>query len=256
MKKKILTIVLTALLLLSMTVLGVSTVFQVETVTLSARLTSNAGVTAESLQEEIATAYEKQSILSSNEKKAEKIVEKYPYLRLVSFKKSYPDKLTFTVVEESETYAVEGENGYAILNGAGVIVAMRKEANNREDKAPNLLLKGLTVTGKVGDTPTGDDAWSSMFSLCKAVDTALGSIRVNVVSAEVLMRAPQSVYLMTMREGVKIYVETPDTFTEEKGKAAIEKYLSLTDEERMKGRITVRTVAEKTVAEYKMVDEF
>ncbi len=256
MKKKLLTITLTALLLLSVAALGISTVFRVERVTLDARLTARAGVTAEDLQEELKSAYERESIFSVDEKKAEEIVKKYPYLRVVRFEKGYPSGLTVTVVEDSETYAVAAENGYYILNSEGIVVEFRAEANNRVDNAPNLLIEGLTVTGKVGEVLTGDPAWQTTFALCNAVDKSLDGIRRNVVRIEVLSRSPQTFYLLTMREGVKIYIEEPALSTEEKGKVAIEKYLSLSDGERIAGRITVRLLDGRAVAEYKNVDEF
>ncbi len=254
MKKKLLTIVLTALLLLSMAALGVSTVFRVEKVSLVARLTPQAGVTAETLQEELKKAYAKDSIFAVNDKKAEKVIAGYPYLRIISFKKGYPNGLTVTVVEDTETYAVEATGGYYILNAQGIVVEFRAQANNREDNAPNVLVKGLTVAGRVGSTLSGDNAWGSMLALCDSVDVALGGIRRNVTVAEVYGRTPQCFYRLTMAEGVKIYIADPDVLTQEKGRAAIEKYLSLLDTERMTGRITVRAIEGQVIAEYKPTD--
>ncbi len=256
MKKKLLTIILTVLLLLSIAALGVSTVFRVEQVTLIARLTPQAGITAEGLQEELERAYDKDGIFSVNDEKAERVVAKYSYLRVIGFKKSYPNAITVTIVEDTETYAVESEGGYYVLNAEGIVVAHRAEANNRGDGAPNLLVKGLTVTGKVGGTLSGDNAWGAMLALCQSVDDALGGIRRNVILAEVYRRTPQCFYRLTMAEGVKIYIVEPDLFTNEKGVAAIEKYLSLSAEERLTGRITVRIVEGEVIAEYKSVDEF
>ncbi len=256
MKKKLLTIILTALLLLSTAALGVSTVFRVEQVTLIARLTPQAEVTAEGLQAELEKAYAKDSIFSVKDNEAEKVVSKYSYLRIIEFKKSYPNAITVTVVEDTETYAVESEGGYFVLNGEGIVVAHRAEVNNREDGAPNLLVKGLTVTGKVGGTLSGDSAWGSMLALCQGVDDALNGIRRNVTLAEVYRRTPQCFYRLTMAEGVKIYIEEPDLLTDEKADVAIEKYLSLSGEERLTGRIAVRVVEGQAVAEYKSVDEF
>ncbi len=256
MKKKLLTIVLTTLLLLSMGALGLSTVFRVEQVTLIARLTPQAEVTAEGLQAELEKAYDKDSIFSVSDKKAEKVISNYSYLRVIGFKKSYPNALTVTVVEDTETYAVESEGGYYVLNAEGIVVAHRAEANNREDGAPNLLVKGLTVTGKVGGNLSGDSAWGAMLALCQGVDDALGGIRRNVILAEVYRRTPQCFYRLTMAEGVKIYIEEPELLTDKKATLAIEKYLSLSGEARLTGRIAVRTVEGQVIAEYKSVDEF
>ncbi len=256
MKKKILTIALTALLFLSAVALGVSTVFRVEEVTLIASLTPQASVTAPDLQAELKKAYERESTFSLNSAKAKEIVKKYPHLRVTGFERKYPNALEITVAEDTETYAVQTENGYYILSDAGIVVELRDDASNRFDGAPNVLIQGLRVTGSVGGELSGDSAWASMRGLCSAVDKALGGIRKNVISVEVLARAPQTYYLISMREGVRIYIDDPASLTAEKGAAAMEKYLSLTDGERMTGRITVHTIEGKAVADYKAIDEF
>ncbi len=256
MRKKVLTITLTILLFLSVAALAVSTVFRVERVGVIARLTAQAGVSAEDLQKELQAAYEKDSTFSVDKDKAEEIVGKYPYLRITGFEKNYPDGLVITVVEDCERYAVESANGYYILNAEGVVVEFRAEANNRLDNAPNVLLKNLTLSGEVGGTLSGDPTWNSMLTLCNAMDKALGGIRKNVVSMEVWKPSSKTYYSIAMREGVKVYVEEPSLLTEEKAKSAVDKYLSLTDEERMTGRITVHVIEGVAIAEYKKVDEF
>ncbi len=253
MKKKALTILLTAVLFLSVAALAVSTVFRVERVGVIARLTSQATVTAETLQKELEKAYEKDSTFSVTQDKADEIVEKYPYLRITGFEKSYPDGLIITVVEDYERYAVETDNGYYILNGEGVVVELRADANNRFDGAPNVILKNLTLSGEVGGTLSGDSTWSAMRTLCDRMDKELGGIRKNVVSVEVWKPASKTYYIVTMREGVQIYVEDPALLTEEKAKSGIDAYLSLTDEERMTGRIAVHTIDGEAVAEYSPV---
>ncbi len=256
MKKKVLTVLLTGLLLLSLTALGISTLFRVEKVALFARFSAQTEVTEEELQAELIDAYKKESIFSADKKKAEKIVEKYPYLRIVGYTKSYPDKLSFWVVEDSETYAVATEKGYYILNAEGILVDERADNYNREDNAPNVLVRGVTASGRLGEALEGDDAWQTMLSLCRSMDNALGGIRKNVDSVEVFTRAPQTVYLFRMREGVSIYIEQSNALTKEQAEAAIEKYFSLSQEERMRGRITVRAVEGEALAEYKQTDEF
>ncbi len=250
MKKKILTIALTAALFLAAVALGMSTVFRVHEVALVTRFTANSGVTAEELHKELHEEYQKDGIFSVSADKAKKIVEKYPYLRVTGFEKSYPSGIKITVVEDTETYAVEAENGYYILSAEGVVVELREKANNREDNAPNLVMKGLTLTGKVGEYLTGDDAWASMLTLCRSVDEALGGIRKNAISVEVMMRSPETIFVFKMKEGVEIHVEEPSVLTKEKGEEAVNAYLSLSDEERMKGKIYVYADGGKAIAKY------
>jgi hypothetical protein len=88
------------------------------------------------------------------------------------------------------------------------------------------------------------------------MDETLGGIRSNVQSVEILARAPETFYLIKMREGVKIYVGNPSTLTVEKAKKAMDKYMALSDAERITGRLTVRDSEGEVVVSYSSIDEF
>ena len=79
-KRKVLVIVLTALIFLSVSVLGVSTVYRVDNVIVRAPVVSEAAkAEAQALQEKLAKAYDKQSIFSANDELAKEIVAEFPY---------------------------------------------------------------------------------------------------------------------------------------------------------------------------------
>ena len=90
-KKNVLVIVLTALIFLSVAVLGVSTVYRVNTVAVRAPVVSEMAKTeAEQLQEKLTAAYDKQSIFSANDELAKEIVSQFPYFNITGFEKNTP----------------------------------------------------------------------------------------------------------------------------------------------------------------------
>ncbi len=249
MKKKALIVLLTALLFLSAAALGVSTVFRVDTVTLRAEVSAANQPKAVQMQKELLALYQRDSIFTSKRAQAEKLVEKYPDFRLTGFVKSYPNKLVISVVEGVETYEVESASGNRYALGADGIV-LKILSPEEVGAEGNVLLKGVQVRGEVGGTLFGDDCFDSLLALSKGLDKKLGGIRKNVLSVEVLYRSPEIVYLIRMREGVTVRVDTPSERTVEKANAAMDKYLSLSDAQRMRGSILVGTNAEGIFAEY------
>lgn len=258
MYKKVLTIFLTAILFLAAVFLGGATVFRIDDVALVATVVSNqAKADADKLQEEIESLYDGASIFSVDESAVNELLKEYPYLRLTGFEKAYPNKIIVTLLEEAELYAVErAEGGYYVLGKSGIVLDIRNFNQNRLDEEANVVLSGLTLTGKKGETLSGDDCWAAMFALCNAMDEKLGGIRSNVISVEVLSRSPEIFYKVTMREGVKIYFNDPAVMTEEKAQEAMDAYMALSNEERMTGRITVRSAEGEVLVAYSPEDEF
>ncbi len=257
MKKKLITVFLTVLVFLSAVTLGVSTVFRVDTVTVKVTAVSERAQTeAAQLKAELEGLYKSESIFSVDSSKLNKAITGYPYFRVTGFVKYYPNKILVSITEDAEVYAVErAAGGYYVLGRDGSILEIREGAENRLDGANNVVLKKLNVQGERGGVLTGDDCYPAMLTLCQSMDGALGGIRRNVLSVEVLYREPETFYLITMKEGVKIYVGNPSALTEQKAVAAVNEYLSLSDAERMTGRITVREDDGKVLVAYSPQDE-
>lgn len=259
MKKNVLVIILTSIVFLSSVFLGVATVYRVDAVLVETQIVTQAAEEeAESLQKQLLDAYDKKSYFSVDDKKAKEIVAQFPYFRLVSFKKSSPNRIIVKVAEDEEVYAVAvagEENRYYILNDSGAVLGERESYANRLDGENNLLIKGLNVTGSQDGKLVGDDTWEYVLSLCKSLSKELGGIRRNVTSVEVL-KLTDTIVRITMREGVKIYVGNPNKEAEAKAKAAVETYLGLSDEERITGRIAVSDNNGELVIGYAKKDEF
>ena len=259
MQKKILVIILTALVLLSGSTLGFSAVYRVRDLTLNLScVTQEACAEGEKLQKALEEAYEKRSMFTVKEKEANKVLAQYPYFCLSKFEKSYPQRLIITVTENAEIYAVEKEAGkeYLILGSDGTLLEIREDYSNTLNGAANVLLKGIHVTGTFGEIPTGDDCFITMLTICQSFSEKLDGIRRNVVSVEVIRRVPELLFKVTMREGVAIYFNAPGEYTEEKVAKAVLVYQSLQQDEKLTGRIYIFENAGEVLYQYSSVDEF
>ncbi len=257
-QKKFWVILLSAILFLSGALLGFSAVYRVEKVTLESYLVSDeAKVQAETLQERLEEAYVRESIFFANEDEAREIMKEFPYFRLVGFEKSHPNRLIVKITEDAEVYAVETKDtGYYILGEDGTVLGSRETPENVLNGAENVILKGLSVVGENGKLPTGDLHFNSVLTLCKELSSLFGGIRGNVVSVEVFTREPETIYRVTMREGVKLYFGAPAQKTREKAEAAVEAYRGLTDEQKLSGRIVISANGEEIFTDYLSRDEF
>lgn len=246
-KKNLLIILLTALVFLSAAVLGVATVYRVNEVTVYAPVVSDeAEAEAEAFKDRLLQAYDKQSTLFLNREEADEIVADFPYLRIVSFKKSYPNRLVVEVREDAEVYAVPVPNkagAYYILNADGVVLGEREDPTNRSTGGHNVILQGtqetpLAVTGTKGQTLSGDEALDVLFAFAKKVSEQLGGIQRNVLSIEVVRPASaveETLFKLATEEGVVLYVRNPAHRTEEKAVRLIEEYAKLGDREKTSG---------------------
>ncbi len=265
-RKKWLIILLTVLVFLSSTVLGVSSVYRIDEVLVEAKtISSFAEEEAEDLQERLLDAYKKQFTPFAKEEEAYAVVEDFPYFRITKIEKSYPNRIIVRVTEDDEVYAVADgneEGKYCILNKEGTVLGVREDYANRSDatgKAQNVLIKGVSVSGKKGETLTGDDELSYLFNVCAKMDDLLNGIRRNIVSVEKIRQgsSEKTVTLkLTTYEGVCIYIQNPSEKAEEKATAAVEAYLTLADGERTRGMIAVTEVEGAVKALYSDKDVF
>ncbi len=258
MQKRFWVIVLSAIIFLSGAVLGVSAVYRVDKVTVEASLVSKeAEIEAQALQKRLEEAYDKDSIFLASDREARNVLEEFPYFRLIGFEKAHPNRLIVKIIEDAEVYAVETHDiGYYILGEDGTVLGVRDTHINTLNGAENVQIKGISVTGKNGSIPTGDEQFPTVLTLCKEFSSLLGGIRSNVVSVEVIRREPDTIYRITMREGVNLYFGEPSEKLKEKVEAAVAKYMSLTNEEKLTGRIVVSELREEIFTSYAAKDEF
>lgn len=250
-------IVLTVIVFLAAATLGVTTVYRVNAVTLDVSVISDAArQEAEALQKNLLGRYEGQNIFLADTAEAEEEFSAFPYFRLLSFRREYPNRLVIGASEDAEVFAVEQSDGtYCILGADGTVLGIRSDYANRSDGAANVVLKGLSASGEKGEILGGDECIPALLSFCAEADALLNGFRSNVVSLEVVRptSSPENMYFcLSMREGVKIFVFNPANLTAMKAERAFGFYLGtqpdhpgeenpkwLTDADRLGGRITV-----------------
>lgn len=247
-KKNLLVILLTAIIFIAGAVLGVTAVFRVNEILVVAPVVSETAKTeAEDLKNKLLKAYDKKSIFSADASVAKNVVLEFPYFHITKFEKAYPNRLIVTVKEGEEVYAVRQTDSedYYILDEKGTVLEIRESTKNRVDGAENVLIIGepaLSLSGEKGKTIVGDSCLDTLFSFCKEVSTKLNGIRINVASVAVLRPASsetETLFKLSMREGVTLYVRNPAKDTVLKAQTAVDKYLSLSDSEKLKGAILV-----------------
>lgn len=258
-KRSIITILLTILVFSAAVVLGVSSVYRVNAVTLEVSVISEvAEEEADSLQEKLLSRYQSESIFFVDERAAEEEFAAFPYFRMVSFRKQYPNRLVIEATEDAEMFAVEkGDGNYYILGPDGTILGVRGDTANRSDGGANVVVTGLSASGEKGEVLGGDGCIPALLSFCRAADSVLNGLRSNVVSVEVVRPTSSSedmYFCLSMREGVKIYVHNPENLTAAKAERALGFYLGtlpdrpeesedrqewMTDAKRLGGRIIV-----------------
>lgn len=260
-KKTIWIIVLTAVIFVSMATLGITSVYRVDTVTLNASVISEeANMEAALLQTRLEEAYDKRSSFGVDKAEAEKILADFPHFRLTGFEKSYPNRIIVSVTEDAEVYAVPvGEGNYYILGADGMVLGIRDSYINRLDGAANVFLNGLQVSGDKGMQLSGDECLEPLLEFCQKASKTLSGLRRNVISVDVIRNTSvleEALFKVSMREGVKIYIGNPTQLTEEKARLAMEKYLSLSDEDRLIGRIAVSDRDGDVIVSYSKKDDF
>ena len=240
-KKTIVTVILTLVVVLSATVRGVANVFRVDGVVLNAPVVSEAAKgEAEALQKELEECYAGASTLFAGEEAALEVLEKYPYFRLTAFERKFPNLLVIEATEDAEVYAVESGNEYLILSASGTVLGKRATPTNRADGAENVVIRGVNVSGELGEKIGGTDGIEAILALTNELDAAFGGIRSNLLSVEVERHGTVHQLTLQMREGVTVYVIKPSDFTRSKAEKIANVYLSLSDRERLTGSIVRR----------------
>jgi hypothetical protein len=235
--KKVLVIILTALMFCATVFIGVANVYRVSGVTLDVNTVSDvAKEEAKLLQEELAEVYLGESTLFATDTLACEVVEKYPYFRLTKFEKQNPDVLRIEVTEDVESFAVQVEGGYMILSQTGTVLDIREDSKNRADGEENIIVVGGNPVGEICDTVSGA-GFAALLKMCSIMSESLNGVRSNVERI-VFKNVEEDGYVsLQMREGVKINIVRPHVLTEAKAEAFTKVYLALEDEQRLTGFI-------------------
>lgn len=255
-KKNVLIIILTALLLLSAALLGVSNVYRVDSVCVQATTVSQqAQEEVGELQARLEEAYCGENAFFATREVADEMIAKFPYFIITSFEKAYPNRIVIGIAEDAEVFALPSVDGtsYYILNENGTVLDVRTDYNNRVDGYANLLITGLEVVGEKGGVLSGDPLLQSAVDYCKALSARLEGIRRNILKIEVsnpTASLADSIFKIYTREGVIIYVQNPQSALQEKVEKAFNAYMGISSSQRLEGTIVVVDGENGVKAEY------
>ena len=241
-KRVIISTIVSFVLLLAVVIAGLNAIFTVTAIHAEFSVYSADGQNEASLlKEELDRLKGKSSVfLDLNEVK--ETVEKYPSFSAVSVQKEYPAGVAVNVRERKETFSCPVEEGFAVLDEEGSFLYLKKENENRLGGA-NILLENFRFSFSERERAKGQYA-DDLFAVFGAFSERLTEIRANVVKAEFVTPASESTarnhfLYFYMREGVEIRIKNPSELTKEKAFAAVDKYLALSDIERVEGVIDV-----------------
>lgn len=238
-KKVILSTIISFVLLFAVVAAGLNAIFTVTVVQSDFSVYSDdARAETEELKKKLDKFVGKSSTFLDL-KDVEKTVEEVPAFCVTQIKKKYPEALVVSVRERKETYAFAVNGGYALLDEEGYYLYEKEENINRLDKKENILLEGFDFTVSDREFVKGEYA-EALFQMFGVFEAALTEIRANVTAASFIKASSSIAYFqIRMREGVVINLYAPAQMTSEKAQAAVEKYLSLTDSQRVEGTISV-----------------
>ena len=126
-RQKILVAVISVVLFLAALLLGANTVFSVSRIDIAFGVSSpQARADSLALQRTLEEEYLGENIFFVQRDRVTAAFDGYPYLSVISFEKSYPDKLVLSVEEKLESYAaaVEEESGtvFYMLSADGSVL--------------------------------------------------------------------------------------------------------------------------------------
>lgn len=243
-KKKFVTILLSVVLFIAIAVLGVANVYRVDSVSLVAStISAEAKEEAKELQKRLNEIYMGGNTLFVDEKAAEVVLDDFPYFRITAFQRQFPNHLVVEAKEDEEVFAVRDGDGYYILGLDGIVLGHRNTIENRSDGIPNVLVTGVTTGGQSGGKATGGAAVDGFVTIGKtmaSIEGMGGGIRSNVLEIEIAPLASDTTcMIIRMKEGVTAYVYDYETDSVEKATKLTNLYLSLSDQQKLTGKITV-----------------
>ena len=261
--KIILTSVVAFLVLLAVIAAGINAVYTVTIVRTDFVVRSTEGMRdAETLQTELDEQFLGKSTTFLKLEDVEETIGKYRNFRIESLQKKFPRAVELTLSEREEEIVFEvGSGQYAVLDADGVFLYEKDSLENRTG-GRNVLLENFAFTVAENGTVDGE-YFPEVVAVLSVLSEKLNSVRANVLSIRFDSAGADSnknnhSFLISMREGVAIRIYHPSRYAAEKAVVAVEKYISLSDSERMFGRITALDygTADEAVATYSPRDDF
>lgn len=170
-----------------------------------------------------------ESILFVNSNDVAKAVENSNY-SLSSCKKKYPCTINVVLKERLETFAVYADEQYAMYDSDGKFLRRGLENKNITDGSPNVELSGSAVEN-IASVAEATRIFKDAFKCLRSV------VRSITLDVNPNVEGYTSKLYFHLHCGLKIQIDNYTEYTEEKAVKAYEKFITLTDREKLKGVI-------------------
>ncbi len=170
-----------------------------------------------------------ESILFVSDEQIVAAVEDSDYT-VTACRKIYPCTVNVTLKERIETFAVSVGGQYSMYDSDGKYLRTAYENVNKKDGSPNVEVTGIAVE-EIGDVAQIASVFKAEFS----------TLRSTVVGIEIDTNPDIELYTeklyFNLRCGLKIEIDDFSRRIDEKIKAAYEKFLTLTDRQKLGGTL-------------------
>lgn len=250
-KRTILTTILAFFLLAAVVAAGMNAVFTVTYVNASfLTYTAEGEAAAQQLKEEL-DQYLGRSTTFLDLEEVRATAQSNPRFDVISVEKQYPAAVTLEIVERRSAFALANDaGGYDVIDVDGNRIGESASCSGLIELAGDF---SFTIeNGKLSGSYAQEllEAYSVMAEL-------LGEPRANILTLSLEDNSATGTTMLdrfriATREGVEITLREPSVRMEEKMRAGLERYLSLSQEERVRGQIIVviRTDTDRATAEY------
>lgn len=165
--------------------------------------------------------------------------ESNPRFRVLSLEKHFPSAIALEIEERYAAFAVPSGEGFALVDNDGVRI---DEVSSAESY---IELKGDFSVSFVDGRAAGGYV-NELLVMYSSFLQALGEPRANLLSISLVDSGASSrfdQFCIQTVEGVEIVIWNPSERPAEAGDAAVQKYLELTETERVRGSIVVQAVS-------------
>lgn len=240
MKNRTFVTTLIAILLLAAVIAaGLHAVFTVAYVQASfSTLTQEGEVAAQQLKEAL-NAYLGRSTTFLDLEEVRATAESDPRFSVVSLEKRFPSSVALEIEERQAAFAVRTGTGYALVDNEGVRIG---ETSSAQDYIE--LTGDFSVS--FSDGRAEGEYMPELLAVYASFLEALGEPRANLLSVSLGSSGASARFdslRFQTREGVEIVIWNPSDRPSDTGLAAVQKYLDLTEVQRVRGSIVVQIVS-------------
>ena len=238
MKNKKLLIVISSLVFAAALILCASALFSLADISIVCNGDCS-NIDQTELSRELDENLGKSVLFLSKEKIEKKLSEKFPYVKVESMVKSFPNRLKITVSERKEVFAVDSGGKYYILDAEGCLLAVKEQNANNIDGAPNSLIKAEIKSASVGSKVElkdfDIDAALAVADLMNRLSYSNSEIRFTLKKLAVGQNALQ----IATGYGVTFVIDGYTVRTAEKANVMLAAFNALSDDRKITGKLIV-----------------